>query len=131
MIKKISCSKPFLESAHFLVRADKIFYHRRKKSMILNFGAREFLWYRIFYLRAPRNACAPKFFQHDILWSILYILGIFKILISFKLIAVDAFEYWVFSWKIQKKIEFFKIFKFSKLSEKIEFSKKISDFKLL
>ena len=52
------------------------------------------------------------FFQYDILWSILYILGIFKIFISVKLIAVDAFEYWVFSWKIQKKIwNFFKIFK--------------------
>ena len=63
-----------------------------------------------------------QFFQHDILWSILYILDIFKILISFKLIAVDAFEYCIFSWKIQKKLKFFQIAKFS---EKIEFSKKI------
>ena len=69
-----------------------------------------------------------NFFQYDILWLILYILSIFKILISFKSIAIDAFEYWIFSWKIQKKLKFFKIFQIAKFLEKIEFSKK--NFKL-
>ena len=70
-----------------------------------------------------------KFFQHDILWWILYTLSIFKILISFKSIAIDAFEYWIFSWKIQKKkLNFFKNFPNPHFLEKIEFSKK--NFKL-
>ena len=68
---------------------------------------------------ARQEVCARQtFFQYDILWSILYILGIFKILISFKLIAVDAFEYWVFSWKIQKKFEIFQNFQIFKIFEK-------------
>ena len=33
-----------LASSHFLARASRIFYHRRKKSMILNFGERALLW---------------------------------------------------------------------------------------
>ena len=69
-----------------------------------------------------------KFFQHDIPWSILYILGIFKIRISFKLIAVDAFEYRNFSWKIQKKIENFQNFQICKIFGKNRIFKK--NFKL-
>ena len=65
-----------------------------------------------------------KFFQYDILWLILYILGIFKILISFKLIAVDAFEFWIFSWKIQKKIENFQKFQIYKIFGKNRIFKK-------
>ena len=42
--QRISCWKNFLARAHFLARAGRIFYHRRKKSMILNFGARALLW---------------------------------------------------------------------------------------
>ena len=65
-----------------------------------------------------------KFFQYDILWLILHMLGIFKILVSFKLIAVDAFEYWFFSWKIQKKIENFQNFSNFKIFGKNRIFKK-------
>ena len=80
---------------------------------------------------ARQEVCARQtFFQYDILWLILYILGILKIFISFKLIAVDAFEYGVFSWKIQKSLKFFKIFKFSKFSKKNGIFKKIFNFQI-
>ena len=76
------------------------------------------------YARQEMRA-RQKFFQHDILWWILYILGIFKILISFKSIAIDAFEYWIFSWKIQKKFENFQNFPnrehfFGRLGERVK-----------
>ena len=68
------------------------------------------------------------FFQYDILWSILYILGIFKILISFKFIAVDAFEYWVFSWISKINMENFRKFHIFKIFGKNRIFKK--NFKL-
>ena len=42
--QRISCWKNFFARAHCLARASRIFYHKRKKSIILNFGARAFLW---------------------------------------------------------------------------------------
>ena len=72
-----------------------------------HFLARAHFYGRIFY-------CARQtFFQYDILWSMLYILGILKILIYFQFSVVDAFEYWVFLWKNPKKkiIKNFQIFK--------------------
>ena len=90
------------------------------------------IWNRRFFLSMVEySTCARQemrarqtFFQNDILWLILHILRIFKILISFKFIAVNAFEYCGFHEKSKKKLKFFKIFKFSKFLEKIEFSKK-------
>ena len=66
-----------------------------------------------------------KNFQYDILWSILYILGIFKIRISVEFVAVGGFECWAFSWKIRKKYKFLKILKNLKIfGKKSNFKKK-------
>ena len=114
--------KKFLARAHFLALIGRIFYHRRKKSMIF-WRARTSMIEYFTYARQEMRA-RKKFFQHDILWWILYILGIFKILISFKSIAIDAFEYWIFSWKIQKKIEIFQNFPNCKIFGKNRIFKK-------
>ena len=64
------------------------------------------------------------FFQYYNLWSALYILGTCKILIFFKFIAVDAFEYWIFSWKSKKNIENFQKFQIFKIYGKNRIFKK-------
>ena len=107
-----------------LARAGRIFYHRSARAQKIQ--NRRFFLSMVEYSTCARQEMRARqtFFQNDILWLILHILRIFKILISFKFIAVDAFEYCGFSWKIPKKIEIFQNFQIFKIFGKNRIFKK-------
>ena len=81
-------------------------------------------------LQARGSARAPNFFYHHIVHEILHLLDTLDVFIFLKLIAVDVFEMYAFSWK---KSFFRKMFDFSifyKFLEKSWIFKKIIKFQI-
>ena len=91
-----------------------------KLTIDFEFSKRNEIW------RAPRAEVRARrnFFYHHIFHEILHLLDTLDVFIFLKLIAVDVFEMYAFSWK--KKVFFEKFWNFRILKiflKKVEFSK--------
>ena len=112
--------KTVLARAHFSARACRIFCLLGQFLMIFEFSKRDEIWRALRGLvRARQNI-----FYHHILHEILHFLDTLDVFISLKLIAVDVFEMYAFSWKKKFFSKNFRFFKFWKIfGKKLNFQK--------